>query len=134
MKPAQVSEYLRKIAAAINNSREPRRDLVIADLKQIVAAINPNDVPPWAEDKPTKEQRRRIKEDLGEEPYEAKRDTEIQRKQEGWPDEPTMEEELDTFVHTQKPRFIEKWEKEGKDPRTIERLWEKKEKELRETW
>lgn len=41
MKPSQVSARLRQIAAAIDNSKNPRRDLVAADLRRIVVAVGP---------------------------------------------------------------------------------------------
>jgi hypothetical protein len=41
MKPSQVASKLRQIAAAIDNSRNPRADLVARDLKRIVAAVEP---------------------------------------------------------------------------------------------
>jgi hypothetical protein len=39
MKPSQVAHKLRQIATAIDNSRSPRRDLVAADLKQIIGSM-----------------------------------------------------------------------------------------------
>lgn len=41
MKPSQVSTKLRQIAAAIDNSENPCRDLVAADLRRIVASVDP---------------------------------------------------------------------------------------------
>jgi hypothetical protein len=43
MKPSEVAFKLRQIAAAIDNSRNPRRDLVARDLKRIIAAVGPFD-------------------------------------------------------------------------------------------
>lgn len=40
MKPSQVSTKLRQIAAAIDNSKNPRRDLVALDLKKLVKDIH----------------------------------------------------------------------------------------------
>lgn len=40
MKPSQVSTKLRQIAAAIDNSKNPRRDLVAADLKRVIIAVD----------------------------------------------------------------------------------------------
>lgn len=37
--PAQAASILRQIAAAIDNSRNPQRDLVIEDIQRIIAAI-----------------------------------------------------------------------------------------------
>lgn len=39
MRPAQVSEKLRLIATAINNSSHPRLDLVLEDIRLILAAL-----------------------------------------------------------------------------------------------
>lgn len=39
MKPSQVAYKLRQIAGVIDKSKNPRRDLVAADLKQIVAIL-----------------------------------------------------------------------------------------------
>jgi hypothetical protein len=39
MRPSQVSKTLRQIAAKIDNSKNPKRELVAADLKRILAAI-----------------------------------------------------------------------------------------------
>jgi len=39
MKPSQVASKLRQIAAAIDNSKNPRKDLVAADLHRVVTAI-----------------------------------------------------------------------------------------------
>jgi len=45
MKPSQVASKLRKIATTIDNSKNPRRDLVAADLKRIIAATEiPRDI------------------------------------------------------------------------------------------
>jgi hypothetical protein len=41
MKPSQVSNKLRQIAAAIGNSKNPRKDLVAADLRRLVSALDP---------------------------------------------------------------------------------------------
>lgn len=43
MKPSQLARSLRIIAAKIENSKNPRRDLVVADLKRVMA-ISLNDV------------------------------------------------------------------------------------------
>jgi hypothetical protein len=40
MKPSQMAQKLRQIASAIDNSKNPRRDLVAADLRRIVAVID----------------------------------------------------------------------------------------------
>lgn len=42
MKPSEVSIKLRQIATAIDNSSNPKRNLVIADLKAVIAAIDPD--------------------------------------------------------------------------------------------
>jgi len=42
MKPSQVASKLRRIAAAIDNSKNPRPDLVAADLRRIVANMPPD--------------------------------------------------------------------------------------------
>jgi hypothetical protein len=39
MEPNQVSEVLRKIAGAIDNSKTPDKRLVVADLKTVIAQI-----------------------------------------------------------------------------------------------
>lgn len=39
MKPSQLARSLRRIAAKIENSKAPRRDLVAADLKRVIAAM-----------------------------------------------------------------------------------------------
>jgi hypothetical protein len=39
MRPFEVSAKLRQIAATIDNSRNPRRDLVAADLKKIIGNL-----------------------------------------------------------------------------------------------
>jgi hypothetical protein len=39
MKPFQVASKLRQIAAAIDNSRNPRRELVTADLRKIIGSL-----------------------------------------------------------------------------------------------
>jgi len=39
MKPSEVSAKLRQIASTIDNSKNPRRNLVAADLKRIVVAF-----------------------------------------------------------------------------------------------
>jgi len=40
MNPHQLSTSLRHIASKIENSKNPQRDLVIADLKKIIAGID----------------------------------------------------------------------------------------------
>jgi len=40
MKPSQVAAKLRQIASAIDNSNNPRKDLVAADLKRVIAAVS----------------------------------------------------------------------------------------------
>jgi len=49
MKPSQVVLKLRRIAAAIENSKKPDKLLVAKDLKKLMAAINPPDLPSWDE-------------------------------------------------------------------------------------
>jgi hypothetical protein len=39
MKPSQVASKLRQIAAAIDNSKNPRADLVARDLKRIIVSV-----------------------------------------------------------------------------------------------
>ncbi len=39
MKPSELSSTLRHIAAAIDKSKSPKRELVARDLKQVLAAI-----------------------------------------------------------------------------------------------
>lgn len=41
MKPSQLARSLRHIAAKIENSKKPRRDLVAKDLKRVIAAVEP---------------------------------------------------------------------------------------------
>lgn len=43
MKPSEVSTKLRQIATAINNSTNPRSDLVVKDLRRILASIQTSD-------------------------------------------------------------------------------------------
>jgi hypothetical protein len=46
MKPSRLAAInLRKIASAIDKSKNPNRDLVIQDLKKILAAVNESDAP-----------------------------------------------------------------------------------------
>jgi len=40
MKPSQVAAKLRQIASAIDNSNNPRKDLVAADLKRVISRIS----------------------------------------------------------------------------------------------
>ena len=68
MKPAQVSEILRKIATAIDNSANPRRDLVVGDLQRVVVAIKE---PVFR----TKEEEAQLREDMADEI----RDTQLER-------------------------------------------------------
>ncbi len=39
MKPSQTASRLRQIATAVNDSKSPRRDLVVADLKRVLSSI-----------------------------------------------------------------------------------------------
>jgi hypothetical protein len=39
MKPSHIASRLRQIAAAIDNSKNPRRDLVARDLQQVIIAV-----------------------------------------------------------------------------------------------
>lgn len=39
MKPSRVTSKLRQIATALDNSKNPRRDLVAADLKKLITAV-----------------------------------------------------------------------------------------------
>jgi hypothetical protein len=39
MKPTQVAEVLRRIASAIDNSRNPQRRLVVEDIRRVIAVI-----------------------------------------------------------------------------------------------
>jgi hypothetical protein len=39
MKPTDVSQQLRRIAAALDNSKNPNREAVVADLKSVVASL-----------------------------------------------------------------------------------------------
>jgi hypothetical protein len=40
VEPGEAAEILRKIAAAIDNSRNPQCDLVIEDIKRVIAGIS----------------------------------------------------------------------------------------------
>jgi len=42
MKPSQLASQLRRIAAAIDNSKQPDRVLVARDLKKVLAVLQPN--------------------------------------------------------------------------------------------
>lgn len=56
MSPSQIAKRLEYIAAKIENSRNPRRDLVVFDLKQVLAAAE--DFDPYASkdfEKPSEE-------------------------------------------------------------------------------
>ena len=44
MKPSQVASKLRQISVAIDNSKSPRGNLVAADLRRIVAELQPQDL------------------------------------------------------------------------------------------
>ncbi len=46
MKPSETAETLRKIAAAIDNSKNPDRRMVAADLKRVLAAVEEEPAPP----------------------------------------------------------------------------------------
>lgn len=39
MTPSQASQALRQVATAIDNSKSPRRELVVSDLKKILVAM-----------------------------------------------------------------------------------------------
>ena len=45
MKPSEVSGLLRRIAAAIDNSKSPDRRMIVADLKKVVAQISETAMP-----------------------------------------------------------------------------------------
>jgi len=45
MKPSEVASKLRQIAAAIEKSENPRKDLVAADLKRVIAAVSSPEKP-----------------------------------------------------------------------------------------
>jgi len=47
MKPSQLASQLRRIAAAIDNSRNPDRTLVARDLKKVLVAIRVSSSGPW---------------------------------------------------------------------------------------
>jgi hypothetical protein len=50
MKPSEVSVKLRQIATAIDNSNNPRRDLVARDLGLLVSRIATSDAEAWVRD------------------------------------------------------------------------------------
>lgn len=43
MKPSQLSSILRRIAAAIDNSKSPSRELVAEDLRRVISNLIPTD-------------------------------------------------------------------------------------------
>lgn len=43
MKPVHISTFLRKIATKIENSKNPRIDLVNKDIKLVIASLGLND-------------------------------------------------------------------------------------------
>jgi hypothetical protein len=45
MKPSQVASKLRQIASTIDNSKNPRKDLVAADLKKVIGNLRTSAVP-----------------------------------------------------------------------------------------
>jgi hypothetical protein len=45
MKPSQVSQELRRIAAALDNSKKPRSDLVAKDIRKILGSLEPKTGP-----------------------------------------------------------------------------------------
>ena len=40
MKPSQLARSLKRIASGIENSKNPKRDLVIRDLRNVILAMN----------------------------------------------------------------------------------------------
>lgn len=84
MKPTQVSKYLRKIAAAIDNSKNPRRELVAEDLKRVITAIKE---PVFR----TKEEEAQLREDMADEIRDTQLEREwdkAERDDDDWDDEP----------------------------------------------
>jgi len=45
-KPSEIAKNLRRIAAAIDNSKNPKKEYVIADLKKVLASLTPTPVEP----------------------------------------------------------------------------------------